>query len=238
MTKSIGFLAAAVVMTVLASLLLPALRQAREHARRAVCTSNLRQLHVIVSVYGDDHDGNVPTTPVNENWGSHVGGSVVSSFIGGTPYNPTGLFTLHHVTKDIPRQLLACPSMDFGGIFSGRASRGTGTGRMGTGIYTLPPDETGAPQAGFGIDAGHWLPDSSFLPHLRWQWGLFVSTKESLPPATEEAGIDPARLSAAGYGEYHPIADNSTPEGRARNRRIDIVIMPRPILDDVAAAQH
>lgn len=54
---------------------------------------------------------------------------------------------------------------------------------------------------------------------------------------TDETGVDPARLSAAGYGEHHPIADNSTPEGRARNRRIDIVVMPQPILDQTGAAQ-
>ena len=35
-------------------------------------------------------------------------------------------------------------------------------------------------------------------------------------------GIDSSRLSAEGYGEQHPIADNSTPEGRQRNRRVDI----------------
>ena len=43
---------------------------------------------------------------------------------------------------------------------------------------------------------------------------------------SEKAGVDPSRLAAVGYGEYHPIADNSTAEGRARNRRIAIVIMP------------
>ena len=37
--------------------------------------------------------------------------------------------------------------------------------------------------------------------------------------------INPERLSAAGYGEYHPVADNSTEEGRRLNRRIDIVII-------------
>lgn len=35
-------------------------------------------------------------------------------------------------------------------------------------------------------------------------------------------GVDPARLNAEGYGDQHPVADNSTPEGRQRNRRIDI----------------
>jgi len=38
-------------------------------------------------------------------------------------------------------------------------------------------------------------------------------------------GIDPARLSAAGYGQFHPRVPNSSPENRARNRRIDLVVM-------------
>jgi len=35
-------------------------------------------------------------------------------------------------------------------------------------------------------------------------------------------GIDPSRVEAEGYGATHPVADNSTPEGRQRNRRVDI----------------
>ncbi len=35
------------------------------------------------------------------------------------------------------------------------------------------------------------------------------------------------RLSAAGYAEFHPVASNDTPEGRAENRRVDLVVMPR-----------
>jgi chemotaxis protein MotB len=37
--------------------------------------------------------------------------------------------------------------------------------------------------------------------------------------------IEPQRLSAAGYAEYHPVADNATEEGRRLNRRVDIVIV-------------
>jgi len=37
--------------------------------------------------------------------------------------------------------------------------------------------------------------------------------------------FSPQRLSAAGYAEYHPIAGNDTPEGRAQNRRVDLVIL-------------
>ena len=42
---------------------------------------------------------------------------------------------------------------------------------------------------------------------------------------TEMAGVDPRRLGAVGYGEFRPVADNATAEGRARNRRIAIVIL-------------
>ncbi|HEY1677869.1 MAG TPA: response regulator [Candidatus Sulfotelmatobacter sp.] len=38
--------------------------------------------------------------------------------------------------------------------------------------------------------------------------------------------FSPVRLSAAGYAQFHPIASNDTPEGRAQNRRIDIVVLP------------
>jgi len=38
-----------------------------------------------------------------------------------------------------------------------------------------------------------------------------------------KAGIKPSRLSAAAYGEFHPITTNATKKGRARNRRVDIV---------------
>ncbi|MGH9446038.1 MAG: OmpA/MotB family protein, partial [Terriglobia bacterium] len=55
-------------------------------------------------------------------------------------------------------------------------------------------------------------------------------------------GITPSRLSAAGYAQYHPIASNATADGRALNRRVDIVVLrtdlsePPPILPGVDAA--
>lgn len=45
---------------------------------------------------------------------------------------------------------------------------------------------------------------------------------------TEEYGVDAKRVVASGYGEYRPIANNLTPEGRAANRRADIVILYPP----------
>ncbi len=38
-------------------------------------------------------------------------------------------------------------------------------------------------------------------------------------------GISPDRLAASGYAEFHPVATNDTPEGRAMNRRVDLVIL-------------
>ncbi len=40
-------------------------------------------------------------------------------------------------------------------------------------------------------------------------------------------GLDPAKMAAAGRSEYHPVAGNETPEGRAANRRTRIVILPQ-----------
>ena len=45
----------------------------------------------------------------------------------------------------------------------------------------------------------------------------------------EKGGIDPSILSAVGYGEYHPIAGNDTAEGRAQNRRIEIVLLDKEV---------
>ena len=41
----------------------------------------------------------------------------------------------------------------------------------------------------------------------------------------EERDFEPARLSAAGYSEYRPVADNDTAEGRAENRRVEVVVL-------------
>lgn len=37
--------------------------------------------------------------------------------------------------------------------------------------------------------------------------------------------IEPEKISAAGFGEFRPVADNTTPENRAKNRRVDLVLL-------------
>ncbi|GIX34770.1 MAG: hypothetical protein KatS3mg126_0549 [Lysobacteraceae bacterium] len=51
---------------------------------------------------------------------------------------------------------------------------------------------------------------------------------EAVRQALIEEGVDPGRLTAVGLGEDHPVADNATAEGRARNRRVDIIVLDRP----------
>lgn len=41
----------------------------------------------------------------------------------------------------------------------------------------------------------------------------------------DKCGISPEKIMAVGYGEYRPIADNTTVDGRAKNRRIDIILL-------------
>lgn len=41
----------------------------------------------------------------------------------------------------------------------------------------------------------------------------------------ENKNLDPTRFSAVGYGEYHPVADNKTAAGKAKNRRVEVSIL-------------
>ncbi len=66
-------------------------------------------------------------------------------------------------------------------------------------------------------------PDSPIYP-TNWE----LSTARAIAVAryfSEAWGIAPARLAAVGYGEYRPVADNSTRDGRMRNRRVEIQIV-------------
>jgi chemotaxis protein MotB len=62
---------------------------------------------------------------------------------------------------------------------------------------------------------------------FRSNWDLSTSRATAVVADFANAGIEPARLSAAGYGEFHPVGTNATPEGRAANRRVDIVVTAR-----------
>jgi chemotaxis protein MotB len=58
-------------------------------------------------------------------------------------------------------------------------------------------------------------------------WELSAARAINVTRFLQAQGIDPARLSATAYGEFKPVADNETKEGRAKNRRIEIVLVPK-----------
>ena len=56
-------------------------------------------------------------------------------------------------------------------------------------------------------------------------WDLSSARATSVVQAFVREGVNPTRLSAVGYGEFHPIGDNTTDEGRFKNRRVTLVLM-------------
>lgn len=64
--------------------------------------------------------------------------------------------------------------------------------------------------------------------NIRNNWDLSALRASSIVQVLQkDFDINPSRLSAAGRGEYNPIADNSTELGRQRNRRTEIIITPK-----------
>lgn len=58
-------------------------------------------------------------------------------------------------------------------------------------------------------------------------WELSAARAINVTRYLQKQGIDPALLASVAYGEYKPVADNSTSEGRAKNRRIAIILQPK-----------
>lgn len=56
-------------------------------------------------------------------------------------------------------------------------------------------------------------------------WELSAARAANVVHVLMQAGVRPERMSAIGYGEYQPIADNGTEQGRIQNRRVVLVIM-------------
>jgi len=75
--------------------------------------------------------------------------------------------------------------------------------------------------------AGH---TDSFLPmkgsKFRNNWDLSTARAVTVAELLVTAKIDPKNLVAAGYGEFAPIADNNSEQGRKKNRRIELVLLP------------
>lgn len=79
---------------------------------------------------------------------------------------------------------------------------------------------------------GHTDSDPIWSKKLRRKydsnWELSTTRATNiLRVLVEKNGIDPKKIYAAGYGEFRPVVSNETSEGKAKNRRIDIVLVSR-----------
>lgn len=74
---------------------------------------------------------------------------------------------------------------------------------------------------------GHTDNRPIHTPQFPSNWELSTSRAAALVRYfIEEHHLDPGRLGAAGYGEYHPVADNRDDKGRQANRRVELIIRP------------
>lgn len=75
---------------------------------------------------------------------------------------------------------------------------------------------------------GNTDSDPISKPNIRNNWDLSALRASSVVQALQTTyGVDPKRLTAGGRGEYNPIADNTSANGKARNRRTQIIITPK-----------
>ena len=89
--------------------------------------------------------------------------------------------------------------------------------------------EVAAILAGFErnyLIAGH--TDNVPISSGRYESNWALSTARAVEVVTflQENGVSPKKIAAAGYGEFDPVSSNETEEGRALNRRIEIILMP------------
>jgi chemotaxis protein MotB len=81
--------------------------------------------------------------------------------------------------------------------------------------------------------------DNVPIKYSRWKSNWELSGARALSVLhylAEEHDVNPVRLSATGFGEYHPVASNADPSGQQKNRRVEIVILPK-ISKESAAVQ-
>ena len=80
-------------------------------------------------------------------------------------------------------------------------------------------------QGDFQVE-GHTDTDAINSKEFPTNWHLGADRAINVVAAMIEAGMPADRISAASYGEHAPVADNDSQEGKAQNRRIEIVAVP------------
>lgn len=74
--------------------------------------------------------------------------------------------------------------------------------------------------------AGHTDDKPIRTARFRSNWALSTARAVEVVSFMIESGLSPKHVGAAGFGEFDPIGDNKTEEGRAVNRRIEVILMP------------
>ena len=64
-------------------------------------------------------------------------------------------------------------------------------------------------------------------------WDLSVARATTVVRYLQEVGVPPERMIPSGRGEYDPVAPNDTPEGRQKNRRIEIMLIDKSLLSEI-----
>ncbi len=79
--------------------------------------------------------------------------------------------------------------------------------------------------------------DNEPIKYSGWKtnWELSTARATSVLHYLVEKGVSPSKLAAIGYGEFRPVASNDTPEGRSKNRRVEVVILPE--LEKISGAK-
>ncbi len=77
---------------------------------------------------------------------------------------------------------------------------------------------------------GHTDNDPIVRSGWRSNWELSSArSTEVLHYFVDDRSLNPKRIAATGYGEFHPVASNNTASGKLKNRRVEIVISPKKI---------
>jgi len=69
-------------------------------------------------------------------------------------------------------------------------------------------------------------------------WELSVARATTVVRFLQDAGVPPERMVASGRGEYDPVASNDTPEGRQKNRRIEIMLIDQSLANEMQKSTH
>jgi len=94
------------------------------------------------------------------------------------------------------------------------------------------------PEKNIAIE-GH--TDDQPIKYSGWKsnWELSTARATSvLHYLVDEASISPERLQATGYGEYRPVDTNMDEEGKKKNRRVEIIILPRVTKADLESLER